>query len=92
MRQQLPDAVLFNQRKGLQAADIAGRIRAEAEPIQATLEALAKDPFASHCLDLPRMQQLLTTFRSTPQPNPALIKKLQMILLRGIGVGKFLAG
>lgn len=85
----LPPEVLNNTKKGLQAADIAGRLVAEELVVSQALIKLEQSPAAKECLDLPRMHHIFNTIRKSG--NAVSAKRSITILLRGIGVGLFLA-
>lgn len=89
MAQHLPEEVLHSPQKGLQSADIGGRLRREADEIRAVLRLLSENPLARHCLDLPRMQSILERLLAA-EPRPDLVAQAQTILLRGLSMGKFL--
>ncbi len=88
LRTFMPDTVLDDRRKGLQAADIGRRVVAQQAEIVAVLDQLQKHPVAVAWLDIPRMRAVLAslshevTVKNTTQAGT--------ILLLGIGVGLFL--
>ena len=88
LRPFMPDAVLDDRRKGLQAADIGHRVVAQQAEIVALLDQLQKHPVAGAWLDIPRMRAVLAslshdvTVKNTTQAGT--------ILLRGIDMGLFL--
>ncbi len=90
MAQHLPAAVRYNPHKGLQSADIAGRLQHEASAVHALLTQQAGHPLAQACLDLPKMQAVYERLKATGQPAPDLVQQAQAILVRGLGVGGFL--
>ena len=84
----MPQEVLYNRRKGLQAADLGYRAAAQREEIYAVLNRLEQSPLARECLDLPRMRGVLTTLQS--KIDTSTTAQCGSILLRGLGVGLFL--
>jgi asparagine synthase (glutamine-hydrolysing) len=88
MQGYLPDSVRLNRRIGLQAADIAQRVQASRDEIQATLDQMAKHPICQQILDLPRMNRVLAGLEQTTTRQSQ--QDCGTILLRGLGVGLFL--
>ncbi|MDS3861859.1 asparagine synthase-related protein [Thermosynechococcaceae cyanobacterium BACA0444] len=85
----LPDKVRLNQAKGLQAADIAFRVRDHQGEIANALHQLSASPLAQEMLDLPKMHQVLASIQAgITQANSG---DCGTILLRGLGCGLFLA-
>lgn len=85
----LPEQVRLNQTKGLQAADLALRVRDHQTEIAAALTEIATHPLVEQMLDIPRMRQ---TLAATNQPITSDITSgCGTILLRGLGCGLFLA-
>lgn len=87
-RNRVPQAVMFEQRKGLQAADVGHRIRRELEEIRDCLHALDAHPEARAMLDLPLMHRCLEDVVARVDPSTTM--RAGAILLRGMGVGLFL--
>lgn len=85
----LPDAVLNNQKRGLQAANWLDQLSARGRALQ-ELELLKRSPLASHALDLVRMEHLLN------HPTVDLSKagsagvNYQAMLAIGLMTGRFL--
>ncbi|MBW4618359.1 MAG: hypothetical protein KME17_03100 [Cyanosarcina radialis HA8281-LM2] len=84
----LPDAVMYGQRKGLQAADVGDRVWAERKAISAALDRLEAHSLAKAWLDLPKMRSVLAALESGVTPTKT--RQVGSILLRGLGVGLFL--
>jgi asparagine synthase (glutamine-hydrolysing) len=89
MRGLLAEEVRLNTRKGLQAADIAMRVRDSRPEIAAALAKLETNPLARQALDLPRMSGVLAALdRSIDlRVRDGCVK----ILLRGLQAGLFLS-
>jgi len=87
-RGRLPDAVIDNRTKGLQAADVGHRIRQDQQECHAALDAIAVHPLAGEWLDVARMRAVLAEVLH--DVSPATTSRAQTILLRGLGVGQFL--
>lgn len=82
---QLPDEVLWNPRKGLQAADIVSRIRHFHEEMETALDDIEQLDLARKYLDLKKMRDV---FRSAGGPvTPELTSSCGAILMRGLMVG-----
>ena len=88
LRPYLPDTVLDDRRKGLQAADVGHRVAAQQAELAAALDRLGRHPLAGAWLDLPRMRAILRSLtREVTVENSA---QAGMILLRGLSMGLFL--
>jgi asparagine synthase (glutamine-hydrolysing) len=87
-RNRMPDAVLYNRRKGLQAADVGHRILSEQARFRATLHSLEAVPEAKDFLDFALLYRCLEDL--TVKVDPMTTLRAGAILLRGIGVGLFL--
>jgi asparagine synthase (glutamine-hydrolysing) len=87
MEGRVPDEVRLNQRRGLQAADLAPRLRACAGEVERTLDEIAKGPAACF-LDVPHMRQAWDQVkeRNTPQA----LKQASSVLMRGMMAGLFI--
>jgi asparagine synthase (glutamine-hydrolysing) len=88
MRGRMPDAVLDKPGKGLQAADIGHRIRAEREGILAVLARLEASELTRQILDVARMREVLDDLEGGV--NPGNSAACGAILLRGLSVGSAL--
>lgn len=88
MEGRLPPEVLWNRRKGLQAADLARRLAASRREVEEALAQMEQSAPAREWLDLPRMRAVL---EQTAGPvTPALTQRCMAILARGLSVGLFL--
>jgi len=88
MTDYLPEQVLWNRRKGRQAADIPQRIVDYRSDVEAALVTLEKSNLAQHYLDLPKMRGVFESVQH--KIDGGSLVKCGAILLRGIMVGKFL--
>lgn len=89
MNGRLPQEVLANNRRGLQAADLAQRVMARRREMSACLDRFAASERVRNVLDLERMREVLSM--SDLKGELALVNfACSCILLRGIGVGLFL--
>lgn len=80
--------VLLEPRKGLQAADLGFRVLAERAALAESLGELARHPLPAHCLDLPRLTEILSGLK--PATARAAYADCGCVLLRGINCGLFL--
>jgi asparagine synthase (glutamine-hydrolysing) len=90
MRGVLPPDILNNQRRGLQAADLASRIQADAQNTRAALEELAAARLPREYINIPILE---STFQQCleRQDSQYVYNSSVAILLRGLMVGFFLA-
>jgi asparagine synthase (glutamine-hydrolysing) len=86
----VPDQVVWNRRRGLQAADLALRIRQSAGEVRSTLDRLQASDTAREMLDLPYMRRVLESAETAMSPEIGL--ESELILMRGISAGLFLVG
>lgn len=85
----LPDPVLWNTRRGLQAADLLPRLRAHASEMEETLRQLEAAPVVGEYIDLARMRTVWQNARS--DTGNTFWKETVTVLMRGIMAGLFLA-
>jgi len=86
MRTLLPAEVVFNPRRGLQSADIFGRILAQSAEIDDAIRHINRSPLAKAWLDIPYMLRILENLK---RGEGAAVSA--SALLRAIGVGIFLS-
>lgn len=86
MADRLPDEVRLNRRRGLQAADIIPRLRADRDAMEACLDELARGD-AIHYVSLPRLRQVWQDVLARDDRATHIAAKA--VLLRGIMVGLF---
>lgn len=84
MRDRLPDAVRLNRRRGMQAADLAPRLRACALEVDEALDDLARGPAAEY-VDIPYMREVWRMVRA--KDTPETFGKSVTVLMRGIMAG-----
>jgi asparagine synthase (glutamine-hydrolysing) len=86
----LPDMVLNEGRRGLQAADWHLRLGRQRETLAAELDRLALDPAMAHRFDLPRLRRLLDTWPAeTPIDGGEHGLGLQLALTRGLATARY---
>jgi asparagine synthase (glutamine-hydrolysing) len=86
MKSRLPDLVRLNQKRGLQAADICVRLRADAEMMEACLDEVAAGPACDY-LDLDRLRESWRVVRQ--EDDRVGFREAGVVLLRSIMVGLF---
>ena len=84
----MPKDVLWNPRRGQQAADIILQVRASQTEIRDALATFQTSPLIQEYLDLPRMNTVFET--ALRELSPALTHEVGLVLLKGIGIGLFL--
>jgi asparagine synthase (glutamine-hydrolysing) len=84
----LPQEVLDETKKGLQAADIVERVFSEKDDFTVLISKLEQSPLVRDCIDLARMRQIFSSYLTSN--DSSLAKESITILLRGLGVGMFL--
>jgi asparagine synthase (glutamine-hydrolysing) len=88
MADYLPEQVLWNRRKGVQAADIAQRIVEHRIDIGMVLTKLERSELACHYLDLPRMRTIFESVQHKIDSDS--FTQSRLVLQRGLMVGQFL--
>jgi asparagine synthase (glutamine-hydrolysing) len=84
----LPDRVLWNPRKGRQAADLRQRLLEHRGQVDEVLTRLEQSTLACRYLDLPRMRGAFQSVQQSSDRNT--YRQCGSILLRGLMVGLFL--
>jgi asparagine synthase (glutamine-hydrolysing) len=87
MTDYLPEQVLWNRSKGIQAADIAQRIVDNRSDIGMALDKLERSELACHYLDVPRMRAILESVQHKIDRDSHTQCRA---MLRGLMVGQFL--
>ena len=86
----LPAEIRDERRKGLQSADIQGRMQAQAQELEAALQHLSSSTLAGEYLDLARMRTLLARIVAGGHTAGGVMQA--HALARALSVGHFLAG
>ncbi|MDP4186425.1 MAG: asparagine synthase-related protein [Bacteroidota bacterium] len=88
MKGYMPEEVLWNERRGRQAADIGYRVQQNYRELSAVLEQFEKSELVSYYLNVPKMKTILESVKSrVTKENTGFCVTT---LLRGIGTGLFL--
>lgn len=85
----LPDAILQERRRGLQAADWRYGFDAAMSDFAGELDRLRTSPLSRRCLDIARMQDLLERWPGPSEPH-ATPRHVHTALTRGIATGRFI--
>lgn len=86
----VPDQILRERRKGLQAADWRFGFDAAIPALVGEVERLRSSPSARRCLDLPRMQMLLDRWPGSNDQSTAAKFDYLLAVNRGIAAGHFM--
>jgi hypothetical protein len=84
----MPEPVLAQKRKGLQAADIGHRIAKELPAFRECLDSLESVPYVQEALDLPLLNSCLARIAAKVDPETTSLALTTFV--RGVGVGLFL--
>ncbi len=76
MKRKIPDAVLHEKKKGLQSADIAYRVKAQAPEITLAIEAVKNSSAAGHYIDTKKLHETWLTYLHQPYIDPYQIQRL----------------
>jgi asparagine synthase (glutamine-hydrolysing) len=87
-KEKLPDTVLSNQRKGLQAADIVQRLRAGANELSALINDMERDELVCKYVDVAKLRNCAQSLSGPVRPE--LTFACGSILMRGLMVGQCL--
>ena len=84
MKGKIPDSVLFEKKKGLQSADIAYRVKAQALELTSAFENVKHSPAANHYIDVKKLSETWQQYLVKPYVEPyevqRLLKALQFAL------------
>jgi asparagine synthase (glutamine-hydrolysing) len=86
----LPDAVLTNRSRGLQAADWFEKLGAERGALSQQVAALSRSPLARKMIDLPRLEAAIRTWPDTGWDRLDVFREYNLALTRGIAGARFL--
>jgi asparagine synthase (glutamine-hydrolysing) len=86
----LPDAVLNERLKGLQASDWHEGLAAARPALAEAVEALARSPAAAAALDLERLRHLLADWPEGRWADKQVVQNYRLALLRGVAAGHFI--
>jgi len=86
----LPDAVLTNRSRGLQAADWYEKLAANRGALSQQVAALSRSPLARKIIDLPRLECAIRTWPETGWERLDVFREYNLALTRGIASARFL--
>jgi asparagine synthase (glutamine-hydrolysing) len=89
MSGKMPQRVLWNKRRGRQAADISQRVLASKLEIDTLLKTLKQSNFAGQYLNLEYLTRIFDGLSNESEPTPGSAQK-SGLLLRGLNIGLFL--
>jgi asparagine synthase (glutamine-hydrolysing) len=86
----LPEAVLTNRSRGLQAADWYEKLAADRNALSRQVAALYRSALARKIIDLPRLEAAIGTWPEDGWERPDVFREYNLALTRGIAGARFL--
>ncbi|MEA3035737.1 MAG: hypothetical protein QOH04_1502 [Sphingomonadales bacterium] len=86
----LPDVVLNERLKGLQASDWHEGLTAARDVLAEEVEGLARSPAAAAAVDLERLKRLLADWPEGRWADKDVVQHYRLALLRGVSAGHFI--
>ena len=86
----LPETVLTNRSRGLQAADWYEKLAADRGALSRQIAALSRSPLARKMIDLPRLEAAIRTWPEDGWEKLDVFREYNLALTRGIAGGRFL--
>lgn len=86
----LPEIVLTNRLRGLQAADWSETLQVRRADLAREIAALSQSPLARRAIDLARLERAVANWPSGDWHRPELFTEYNLALMRGIAGGRFL--
>ena len=86
----LPEAVLTNRSRGLQAADWYEKVAANRGALSQQIAALSRSPLARKMIDLPRLESAIRTWPERGWERLDVFREYNLALTRGIAGARFL--
>jgi asparagine synthase (glutamine-hydrolysing) len=86
----LPEAVLTNRSRGLQAADWYEKLATNRDALSQQVAALSRSPLARKMIDLPRLENAIRTWPETGWERLDVFREYNLALTRGIAGARFL--
>jgi len=90
MAASLPETVLANRMRGMQAADWFARLIGARGQIAVALSGFEQSDLASRMLDLPRMRRLFERLPDRAEDHDGQLREYQQVFSRGLMIGSFL--
>jgi len=91
MAERLPEEVLWNKKRGLQAADWFERLNGNTPQIEAALDRIASSDLARQAIDLPRLRHLVARMPQAGNDPRTLMSDYRGALEAGLMTGSFIA-
>lgn len=85
----LPEEVLTNRRRGLQAPDWYEKLGARREWLAQEIATLGQSPLARRVIDLDRLERAIRTWPIDGWSEMAVVEEYQLALTRGLSAGRF---
>jgi len=86
----LPEAVLTNRSRGVQAADWHEKLTANRGALSRQVAAFHRSPLVRKMIDLPRLESAIRTLPETGWERPDVFREYNLALTRGIAGARFL--
>jgi asparagine synthase (glutamine-hydrolysing) len=90
LKDQVPDMVLSERRRGLQAADWHLRIARQKDELISEIDRLAQDPAMTRRLNLASLRSALVEMTDTAPPESEKRQRLQLAISRGLTTARFI--
>jgi asparagine synthase (glutamine-hydrolysing) len=90
LKGKVPDMVLDEKRRGLQAADWYQRIYRQKDELLREIDRLAEDATMARRLNLPALRKAVFEMAEVPSKDRATLQRLQLGLSRGLTTARFL--
>lgn len=86
----VPEVVLTNRQRGLQAPDWHERLEPRRDALAHEIAELRKSPLAQRAIDLARLERAVKNWPSGRWHRPEIFTEYNLALMRGIAGGRFL--
>jgi asparagine synthase (glutamine-hydrolysing) len=86
----LPETVLTNRLKGLQAADWYEKLDGQRTELARQIAELSESPLASRAIDLARLESAVKSWPTEGWHTPEVFQEYNLVLTRGVAGGRFL--
>ena len=86
----LPETVLTNRSRGLQAADWYEKLAVNRQALSQQVAGLSRSPLARKIIDLPRLESAIRTWPETGWERLDVFREYNLALTRGIAGARFL--
>jgi asparagine synthase (glutamine-hydrolysing) len=86
----VPEVVLTNRQRGLQAPDWHERLEPRRDALALEIAELRKSPLAQRAIDLARLERAVKNWPSGRWHTPEIFTEYNLALMRGIAGGRFL--